>query len=87
MPPICRDSDADAFIETNVDYDKHKQDSLEKQKKGQGHWKRELASDSEEAVKAEREPTGAEDISKLQKRTQAAAEETNKAGTSMRDGL
>ncbi|KAF3058910.1 hypothetical protein CFAM422_011947 [Trichoderma lentiforme] len=40
--------------QTNVDYDLHKRDSLAKQKKGSGHWKPELASDSEEAVKADR---------------------------------
>jgi hypothetical protein len=60
---------------------------LAKQKKGQGHWKRELVSYSEEVVKAERGPTGPEYVSQLQKRTQAIAEETNKAGTSMRDSL
>lgn len=30
--------------------EKHKQDLLQKQKDGKGHWKPELASDSEEAV-------------------------------------
>ena len=30
--------------------EKHKQDQLQKQKEGKGHWKPELASDSEEAV-------------------------------------
>lgn len=30
--------------------EKHKQDQLTKQKEGKGHWKPELASDSEEAV-------------------------------------
>ena len=32
------------------DNEKHKQDQLTKQKEGKGHWKPELASDSEEAV-------------------------------------
>jgi len=32
------------------EYEKHKQDQLQKQKEGKGHWKPELASDSEEAV-------------------------------------
>ncbi|KAI0483967.1 hypothetical protein GGR56DRAFT_668573 [Xylariaceae sp. FL0804] len=68
------------------DPETHKQDLLEKQKKGQGHWKPELASDSEEAVKADRHHDG-EDIAKLQERTKAHAEETSKKGTSMRDGL
>jgi hypothetical protein len=31
--------------------EKHKNDMLEKQKAGKGHWKPELASDSEEAVR------------------------------------
>ncbi|KAK3387269.1 hypothetical protein B0H63DRAFT_448137 [Podospora didyma] len=68
---------------------KHKQDSLDKQKKGQGHWKPELASDSEESVKADRSTTGSgpDAMKKLQDRTKAAAEETSKHGTSMRDGL
>jgi hypothetical protein len=30
--------------------ERHKQDLLKKQKEGKGHWKPELASDSEEAV-------------------------------------
>ena len=42
------------FLETDVDYEHHKQDSLKKQKEGAAHWKPELASDSEEAVKADR---------------------------------
>ncbi|KFA61624.1 hypothetical protein S40285_06214 [Stachybotrys chlorohalonatus IBT 40285] len=71
---------------TDVDYDKHKQDSLSKQKQGSGHWKPELASDSEEAVKADRSEAGT-DPKTLQERTKRAAEENAKAGTSMRDGL
>ncbi|KAK3180025.1 hypothetical protein K4F52_008603 [Lecanicillium sp. MT-2017a] len=71
--------------QTDVDYAKHKADSLNKQKKGAGHWKRELSSDSEEAVKADRNSN--ESIEQLQKRTKQAAEETSKAGTSTRDGL
>ncbi|KAI2634414.1 hypothetical protein GGS26DRAFT_48701 [Hypomontagnella submonticulosa] len=70
------------------DPEKHKQDLLTKQKAGKGHWKPELASDSEEAVKADRHGGGGkEDVKTLQERTKAAAEETSKAGTSMRDGL
>ena len=71
--------------------EKHKQDLLTKQKAGKGHWKPELASDSEEAVKADRARDAAggvkEDISKLQERTKSSAEDTAKSGTSMRDGL
>lgn len=74
-----------AASSSQYDPEKHKQDSLSKQKSGKGHWKPELASDSEEAVKADR--SGKEDMSKLQERTKAAAEESSKSGTSMRDGL
>ncbi|KAI0843723.1 hypothetical protein F5Y06DRAFT_9776 [Hypoxylon sp. FL0890] len=70
----------------SYDPEKHKQDLLAKQKAGKGHWKPELASDSEEAVKADRHGNK-EDISTLQERTKHAAEETSKSGTSMRDGL
>ncbi|KAH7016323.1 uncharacterized protein B0I36DRAFT_215820, partial [Microdochium trichocladiopsis] len=70
---------------SEYDPEKHEQDSLAKQKSGKGHWKPELASESEEAVKADRNEH--EDISKLQERTKAAAEENKKAGTSMRDGM
>jgi len=34
---------------------KHVLDSLSKQKRGEGHWKQELASDSEEHLRADRE--------------------------------
>ncbi|KAI1300804.1 hypothetical protein F5Y03DRAFT_224328 [Xylaria venustula] len=69
------------------DPEKHKEDLLAKQKSGKGHWKPELASDSEEAVKADR--TSHEDVATLQNRTKGHAEETHKtgSGTSMRDGL
>ncbi|KAI0192723.1 hypothetical protein EV127DRAFT_38072 [Xylaria flabelliformis] len=69
----------------NSDPEKHKQDLLSKHKSGKGHWKPELASDSEEAIKADRGQH--EDIASLQNRTKATAEETSKTGTSMRDGL
>ncbi|KAG6136590.1 hypothetical protein E4U35_007155 [Claviceps purpurea] len=71
--------------QTDVDYDKHKQDSLAKQKKGTGHWKPELASDSEEAVRADR--SSEEDFESLQERTKKAAEESRKAGTSAAEGV
>ncbi|KAF9878480.1 hypothetical protein CkaCkLH20_03972 [Colletotrichum karsti] len=67
-------------------HEKHKQDSLSKQKQGKGHWKPELASDSEEAIKADRSHEGV-DPKTLAERTKRAAEETSKAGTSMREGL
>ncbi|KAI8624576.1 hypothetical protein F5Y19DRAFT_308287 [Xylariaceae sp. FL1651] len=69
------------------DPEKHKNDLLEKHKSGKGHWKPELASDSEEAVKADRTGGKDENITELQKRTKATAEETSKTGTSMHDGL
>ncbi|TGO48225.1 hypothetical protein BOTNAR_0486g00010 [Botryotinia narcissicola] len=37
--------------EKAADYERHKQDQLAKQKEGKNHWKPELASDSEEALK------------------------------------
>ncbi|KAI1821694.1 hypothetical protein F4861DRAFT_444610 [Xylaria intraflava] len=74
-------------IGENDDPEKHKQDLLAKQKAGKGHWKPELASDSEEAVKADRAADKKEDMTTLQNRTKALAEETAKTGTSMRDGL
>ena len=60
--------------------DKHKADLLNKHQSGQAHWKPELASDSEEAVKADRSTNG--NIKDLQDRTKHHAEETSKAGTS-----
>ncbi|TDZ32731.1 hypothetical protein C8035_v011765 [Colletotrichum spinosum] len=66
-------------------HERHKQDSLSKQKQGKGHWKPELTSDSEEAVKADR--TEHSDPKTLQEKTKHAAEEASKAGTSTNDGL
>ncbi|KAG5931816.1 hypothetical protein E4U53_001594 [Claviceps sorghi] len=71
--------------QTDVDYDKHKRDSLAKQKRGAGHWKPELASDSEEAVRADQ--AGREDFRSMQERTKKAAEESRKAGTSAGEGF
>ncbi|KAI2611732.1 uncharacterized protein GGS25DRAFT_207523 [Hypoxylon fragiforme] len=72
----------------SADPEKHKQDLLAKHKQGKGHWKPELASDSEEALKADRHAGDTkEDMAALQERTKRSAEETSKAGTSMRDGL
>ncbi|KAI9679433.1 MAG: hypothetical protein M1817_005455 [Caeruleum heppii] len=53
-------------------YEDHKNDQLQKQKEGKGHWKAELASDSESAVKADRGEasiSSEEDIKNLQKQT------------------
>lgn len=49
--------------------DHHKNDQLQKQKEGKGHWKQELSSNSEAAIKADRDEIHSveEDINKLQK--------------------
>lgn len=79
--------------ETAQDYEKHKQDLLKKQKEGKGHWKSELGSNSEEAVKADRSHTGGKDghsesaIKELQQRTAGHAEKKHKYGTSQDEGL
>lgn len=56
---------------------------LPKQKKPLDHWEPELATASEEAVKADRAPPAPE--SKLQEETKEAAEETARAGGNVRD--
>ncbi|KAF2656524.1 hypothetical protein K491DRAFT_715287 [Lophiostoma macrostomum CBS 122681] len=55
----------------------HKQDLLQKQKDGKGHWKEQLASDSESIVKADRGEVdaSAETIKKLQDETAKLAHE------------
>ncbi|MCJ1298817.1 hypothetical protein MMC08_001607 [Hypocenomyce scalaris] len=52
--------------------DHHNKDQLNKQKEGKGHWKRELASNSESAVKADRGDIDAseDEIKRLQKETE-----------------
>lgn len=85
-PPMNQSTNS--MTRNSNDYDRHKRDSLAKQKKGAAHWKPELASDSEEAVRADRAAKGsAEDLKHLQDRTKRAAEETAKAGTSMKDNM
>jgi len=66
--------------------EKHKQDNLKKQKEGKGHWKPELASNSEEAVAADRQ-AGDHTLDELQKKTAKHAEEKHKHGTSQDPGL
>jgi len=73
-------------LSADPDYTKHKEDSLSKQKQGKGHWKPELASNSEEAVKADRSHTS-ESMDALQERTKHAARDSAHHGTSMHDGL
>ncbi|KAH8803936.1 hypothetical protein F5882DRAFT_392635 [Hyaloscypha sp. PMI_1271] len=66
--------------------ERHKQDQLQKQKDGKGHWKPELASNSEEAVAADRQ-AGDHTMEELQKKTAKHAEEKHKHGTSQDPGL
>jgi len=71
-------------------YERHKQDLLKKQKEGKGHWKPELASNSEEAVAADRHKHGEnieETLEELQKRTVQHAEKKHKHGTSQDPGM
>ncbi|KAG4434989.1 hypothetical protein IFR05_009514 [Cadophora sp. M221] len=65
--------------------EKHKQDTLQKQKEGKGHWKPELASDSEEAVVADRSSN--ESIEEMQKKTAEHVQKKQKHGTSQDPGL
>ncbi|KAA8565567.1 hypothetical protein EYC84_009421 [Monilinia fructicola] len=70
--------------------ERHKQDQLAKQKEGKNHWKPELASDSEEAVAADRHEHSdhsEKGIKELQKKTEGHAEEKHKSGTSQNTGL
>ncbi|KAL2039841.1 hypothetical protein N7G274_007242 [Stereocaulon virgatum] len=63
-----------------IDY--HKDDQLNKQKEGKGHWKSELSSNSESAVKADRgeiEDAG-EDTKNLQKETSKKMQEDHEHG-------
>ncbi|KAI1006309.1 hypothetical protein K3495_g1912 [Podosphaera aphanis] len=71
--------------EQAADNERHKQDTLMKQKEGRGHWKPELASDSEEAIMADRNHKG-ESVEELQKKTADVAEETLQSGTSQGSG-
>ncbi|RDW85747.1 hypothetical protein BP5796_04072 [Coleophoma crateriformis] len=67
--------------EQSLKNETHKEDSLKKQKSGKGHWKPELASDSEEAVTADRHEHADHSeagIKELQKKTEKAAEEKHK---------
>ncbi|KAL8299180.1 hypothetical protein RB594_008457 [Gaeumannomyces avenae] len=85
----------ESSLNTSDDVARHKDDLLSKQKQGKGHWKPELASNSEEAVKADREATKEDAVKdrpsdyfkRLQERTKHAAEQNSKSGTSMGDGL
>jgi len=69
--------------------ERHKQDLLKKQKEGKGHWKPELASDSEEAVAADRHTFNGqkETLEELQKRTVEHADKKHRHGTSQDPGM
>jgi hypothetical protein len=65
----------------NDDKAKHRDDAVQKAKNGKGHWKPELASDSEEAVAADRQEHAdhsKDGIKELQKKTEKHAEEKHK---------
>ncbi|KAK4165025.1 hypothetical protein QBC43DRAFT_316576 [Cladorrhinum sp. PSN259] len=68
-------------------FEHHKQDQLKKARTPDAHWKPELASNSEENIRADRSNHGSskEDMKKLQEETKSRPEETRKNGTSMRD--
>jgi len=66
--------------------ERHKQDQLQKQRDGKGHWKPELASNSEEAVAADRQ-AGNDSIQEMQKKTAEHAEKKHKHGTSQDPGF
>ncbi|KAG9248678.1 hypothetical protein BJ878DRAFT_412221 [Calycina marina] len=61
-----------------ADNAKHQADSVSKAKDGKGHWKPELASDSEEAVAADRSDHSAESLKDLQDKTAGHAEKKHK---------
>jgi len=77
-----RERETDSVTRIDIDgqgevNEKHKQDQLAKQKEGKGHWKPELASNSEEAVAADRQ-AGDQSIEELQKKTAEHAEKKHK---------
>jgi len=72
----------DSVEDHKAEIDQHKEDLLRNQKDGKGEWKGELSSNSEAAIKADREETDAPEvnIAKLQKETSERAQaEHNKS--------
>ncbi|CAF9928153.1 MAG: hypothetical protein HETSPECPRED_006756 [Heterodermia speciosa] len=71
------ESDHSRHEERKADIDNHKNDQLKKQEEGKGHWKRELGSNSESAIKADRHEIddASKDIDALQKETSQALED------------
>jgi len=68
------------------EYERHKHDSINKAKSGNGQWKPELASNSEENIRADRSQHGSskEDMKKLQDETKHRAEENVRSGEKMK---
>lgn len=77
-----READPGENTADNTDYTKHKDDSLTKVKKGEQHWKAELASDSEEAIKADRMTKVEVD----EAMTEKTKETKTRGGSRMQDG-
>ncbi|KAJ5121624.1 uncharacterized protein N7515_009585 [Penicillium bovifimosum] len=67
-----KDQDRDNLSEH---YEAHKQENLKRTKEGKGKWTAELASNSEENVKADRGEYGSESIETLQQQTKHAPRE------------
>lgn len=83
-------SSASAIKESNDDvpdlgskYEQHKQDQLNKQKEGKNHWKPELASQSEEAINADKSDKG---IDQMKRETKERADRERKSGTTTSQG-
>ncbi|KAK4465911.1 hypothetical protein QBC42DRAFT_260064 [Cladorrhinum samala] len=68
------------------EYERHKHDSINKAKSGQGQWKPELASNSEENIRADRLHHGSskEDMKKLQEETKHQPEKNVRSGEQMK---
>ncbi|KAI9859170.1 MAG: hypothetical protein M1830_006318, partial [Pleopsidium flavum] len=66
--------------DVDKEIDHHKNDQLQKQKEGKGHWKGELSSNSEANVKADRAETDSspDGIKKLQEETTKFAKSQHK---------
>ncbi|MCJ1236555.1 hypothetical protein MMC14_004536 [Varicellaria rhodocarpa] len=79
--PALNETDRHKDLEDlHKEIDHHKNDQLNKQKEGKGHWKGELASQSEAALKADKDGLSAsdEDMGKMQHETKHHAEKQHK---------
>ncbi|MCJ1453121.1 hypothetical protein MMC28_003466 [Mycoblastus sanguinarius] len=80
---VLSESDHDGNLEDRKGkIDDHKNDQLQKQKEGKGHWKSELGSNSESAIKADREEiTDAKhDVESLQKESSETMQDDHEHG-------